>query len=386
MKKKIAILGSTGSIGTQTLDIVNEHRDGFEIVGLTAGKNIDLLERQIRTHKPQIVAVETLELARALASKIADISPAVAVLHGLDGLNAIASLDEIDILVTAVVGTVGLIPTVHALKNGKRIALANKETLVAAGAIIMQMAEQYNAEIIPVDSEHSAIFQCLQGEAYKQIDTIHLTASGGSFRGRSREELVGVTVEQALKHPNWSMGAKITIDSATMMNKGLEVIEAHWLFGVPYDKINVIIHPESIVHSMVEFSDTSVIAQLGVPNMRIPIQYALTYPERVRNQQPRLSLTELAQLRFEQPDYDTFECLKIAYEVGKIGGTAPVVMNAANEVAVQLFLEKRIEFLQIVDIVKQALSKHSVNHNPSLEEIIEIDRLTRVQILNGGDI
>lgn len=386
MKKKIAILGSTGSIGTQTLDIVNEHRDGFEIVGLTAGKNIDLLERQIRTHKPQIVAVETLELARALASKIADISPTVAVLHGLDGLNAIASLDEIDILVTAVVGTVGLIPTVHALKNGKRIALANKETLVAAGAIIMQMAEQYNAEIIPVDSEHSAIFQCLQGEAYKQIDTIHLTASGGSFRGRSREELVGVTVEQALKHPNWSMGAKITIDSATMMNKGLEVIEAHWLFGVPYDKINVIIHPESIVHSMVEFSDTSVIAQLGVPNMRIPIQYALTYPERVRNQQPRLSLTELAQLRFEQPDYDTFECLKIAYEVGKIGGTAPVVMNAANEVAVQLFLEKRIEFLQIVDIVKQALSKHSVNHNPSLEEIIEIDRLTRVQILNGGDV
>jgi len=385
MKKKIAILGSTGSIGTQTIDIIKEHVDKFQVIGLAAGSNITLIEKQIRELKPIVVSVADEANAKDLEWRIADLSPKVEVLYGEPGLNAIASLTEIDILVTAVVGTVGLLPTVNAIKNGTKIALANKETLVAAGSLIMKLAESYNADIIPVDSEHSAIFQCLQGENNNNISRIHLTASGGTFRGKKKHELHGVTVEQALKHPNWSMGAKITIDSATLMNKGLEVIEAHWLFNVNYDKINVIVHPESIIHSMVEFNDTSIIAQLGLPNMRIPIQYALTYPERILNKQPRLDFAELASLHFEKPDLETFECLKIAFEAGSTGGTAPVVMNAANEIAVQLFLQKRIDFLQIEHIIKEMLSRHTVIYNPTLDEIIDADRWTRMQILNGGE-
>jgi 1-deoxy-D-xylulose-5-phosphate reductoisomerase len=385
MKTKIAILGSTGSIGTQTIDIIKEHADKFQVIGLAAGMNITLIETQIRELKPIVVSVADETIAKDLEWRIADISPKVEVLYGETGLNAIASLTEIDILVTAVVGVIGLLPTINAIKNGKKIALANKETLVAAGSLIMKLAESYKADIIPVDSEHSAIFQCLQGENKNNISQIHLTASGGTFRGKKKHELHGVTVEQALKHPNWSMGAKITVDSATLMNKGLEVIEARWLFNVNYDKINVIVHPESIIHSMVEFNDTSIIAQLGLPNMRIPIQYALAYPERILNKQPRLDFTELASIHFERPDLETFECLKIAFEAGAIGGTAPVVMNAANEIAVQLFLQKRIDFLQIEHIIKEMLSRHSVVYNPTLDEIINADRWTRMQILNGGE-
>ncbi|OEH85850.1 1-deoxy-D-xylulose-5-phosphate reductoisomerase [Desulfuribacillus stibiiarsenatis] len=385
MKKKIAIIGSTGSIGTQTIDIVREHIEHFEVVGLAAGTNLEILEAQIREVKPRIVSVANIQLAKELKERIKDIQQPIEIVYGIDGLNAVATIDEADVVVTAVVGIMGLLPTINAIKKGKKIALANKETLVAAGSLVMNLAKQYQAEIIPVDSEHSAIFQCLQGESVKSVESIILTASGGSFRGKKKEELKGVTVTQALNHPNWSMGAKITIDSATLMNKGLEVIEAHWLFGIPYDKIKVVVHPESIIHSMVEFEDTSIIAQLGLPNMRIPIQYALAYPKRIINRQPKLDLTKISKLNFENPDIETFQCLQIAYEAGRIGGTAPVVMNAANEVAVQLFLQERIEFLEIEHIIKEMLSRHSVIQHPSLEQIIDVDDWTRKQILTGGE-
>ncbi|OEF98638.1 1-deoxy-D-xylulose-5-phosphate reductoisomerase [Desulfuribacillus alkaliarsenatis] len=384
--KKIAILGSTGSIGTQTIDIVKEQKHAYKVIGLAAGKNLEVLEQQIRELKPQIVSVENELLAKELAIRIDDVRPRVEILYGATGLITIAALKDVDILVTAVVGTLGLLPTITAIKNGTTIALANKETLVAAGSIVMDLAKQYNTKIIPVDSEHSAIFQCLQGEDMSSIKNLHVTASGGTFRGKKKTDLIGVTVEEALKHPNWSMGAKITIDSATLMNKGLEVIEAHWLFNIDYDNIKVVVHPESIIHSMVEFVDTSVIAQLGTPNMRVPIQYALSYPNRLINQQKQLDLIELGKLHFEKPDTETFQCLNIAYEAGRTGGTAPAVMNAANEVAVQLFLEKRIEFLQIEHIIREILLRHTVKQNPTLEEVIEADLWAREQILNGGEI
>lgn len=386
MKKKIAILGSTGSIGTQTLDIIREHHDKFKIIGLAAGYNLDLIEEQIREFSPALVSVATPELIKELELRLADLPNKPELLHGIAGMNQIAGLSGLDMLITAVVGAQGLLPTMTAIQAGTNIGLANKETLVAAGSIVMQEAKRCGVDIIPVDSEHSAIFQCLQGEDYHKISKIHLTASGGSFRGKQKSDLANVTVAEALKHPNWTMGSKITIDSATLMNKGLEVIEAHWLFDVAYDDINVVVHPESIIHSMVEFTDSSIIAQLGLPNMRIPIQYALAYPERIPSKQNRLDFFQLGQMNFARPDFDTFGCLQLAFDAGREGGTAPAVMNAANEVAVQMFLENKIKFLQIEEIISRILDRHEVIYQPSLDEILEADRWARNEINNGGVI
>jgi 1-deoxy-D-xylulose-5-phosphate reductoisomerase len=369
--KKIAVLGSTGSIGTQTLEVVRENND-LEVVGLAAGSNIELLEKQIREFKPAFVAVREENKAKELSEKIKD--TATKVVSGMDGLIEIATIKEADIIVTAVVGMIGIKPTVAAIKAGKDIALANKETLVTAGHIIMPMAKEYGVKILPVDSEHSAIFQSLNGENPKQICKILLTASGGPFRGRKIEELAKVKLEDALKHPNWAMGRKITIDSSTLVNKGLEVIEAKWLFGVSMDMVQVVVQPQSIIHSMVEFVDGGIIAQLGTPDMKLPIQYALLYPERRTMSGERVNFAKLGSISFEDPDMDTFRGLKLAYKAGNIGGSMPTVFNAANERAVSKFLNREIEYLDIVDTIEKCMDAHKLVDNPSVDQIIDIEK------------
>ncbi|MGL5315938.1 MAG: 1-deoxy-D-xylulose-5-phosphate reductoisomerase, partial [Peptostreptococcaceae bacterium] len=352
--KRISILGSTGSIGKQTLDVVRQHKDKFEVVAISANSSVDLLLEQIKEFKPKYVAVYDEVSALKLKSMIpTDIK--IEVLSGMEGLKTISSLDEMDVLLTAIVGMIGLVPTLEAIKKGKDIALANKETLVCAGSLVMNEAKKHGVSILPVDSEHSAIFQCLNGEKTKEIEKIILTASGGPFRGKTKEDLLSVTKNQALKHPNWSMGRKISIDSSTLMNKGLEVIEAKWLFGVEHDQIDVVVHPQSIIHSMVQFIDSSVIAQLGCPDMRLPIQYALSYPDRIECDFERLDLAKIATLTFEEPDMDTFPCLKLAYDTLKMGGTYSAVLNSANEVLVNEFLEDKIGFYDIPYYIEKTL-------------------------------
>jgi 1-deoxy-D-xylulose-5-phosphate reductoisomerase len=372
--KKISILGSTGSIGTQTLDIVAHAPELFKVVGLSAGSNVDLLIEQARQFKPAIVCLGSKELADAARLHVPS---GTRVVYGEEGLIETASHTDADIVVTAIVGSRGLPATLAAINAGKTIGLANKETLVTAGHLVMERAKQRGVAILPIDSEHSAIFQCLNGEKRESIKQITLTASGGSFRDRSREQLEGVTVTEALNHPNWSMGAKITIDSATMVNKGLEVIEAKWLFGVTYDQIDVIIHPESIIHSYVEFSDHSVIAQMGLPDMRVPIQYALTYPDRVATPTNRLNLAEIGKLHFREMDFVRFPLLRLAFDSGRLGGSAPAVFNAANEIAVARFLNGEVNFLDIERIVESTVSRHDVTEINDLQTIAEVDSWAR---------
>lgn len=377
--KKAAILGSTGSIGTQTLEIARTNKD-IKITALAAGSNIALLEEQIREFRPKLAAVWDEEKAAQLKDRVRDLD--VKVVSGMDGLLEAASEPESDILVTAIVGMIGILPTIEAIKAGKDIALANKETLVTAGHIIMPLAREKGVSILPVDSEHSAIFQSLQGGQEKSLHKILLTASGGPFRGRKREELTDIQVEDALKHPNWAMGRKITIDSSTMVNKGLEVIEAKWLFGVSVDQIQVVVQPQSIIHSMVEYEDGAVIAQLGTPDMKLPIQYALYYPERRYLPGDRLDFTTLSQITFEQPDMDTFYGLKLAYEAGRTGGSLPTVFNAANERAVALFLDRRIGYLQIPEIIQACMEAHRNIAVPTAEEILKTEQETYEFIKN----
>ena len=367
--KYIAILGSTGSIGTQTLEVVRAQQD-IKVTALSAGDNIDLLERQIREFKPVLAAVKTEEKAKELALRISDLD--IPVLFGMDGLMAVACEEKAEVLVTAIVGMLGIRPTIAAIEAGKDIALANKETLVTAGHIIMPLAKKCGVRILPVDSEHSAIFQSLNGEKEhgNKIDKILLTASGGPFRGMTREQLSQVRLEDALKHPNWVMGRKITIDSAKLVNKGLEVMEAKWLFGVNLDQIQVVVHPQSVIHSMVQYEDGAIIAQLGTPDMKLPIQYALYYPERRFLRGMRLDFYKLGQMTFEAPDMDTFEGLKFALEAMRRGGNIPTVFNAANEKAVAMFLERRIAFLDIPDIIASAMEEITYIEHPSVEEIL----------------
>lgn len=367
--KYIAILGSTGSIGTQTLEVVRAQQD-IKVTALSAGDNIDLLEQQIREFKPVLAAVKTEEKAKELALRISDLD--IPVLSGMDGLMAVACEEKAEVLVTAIVGMLGIRPTITAIEAGKDIALANKETLVTAGHIIMPLAKKCGVRILPVDSEHSAIFQSLNGEKEhgNKIDKILLTASGGPFRGMTREQLSQVRLEDALKHPNWVMGRKITIDSATLVNKGLEVMEAKWLFDVELDQIQVVVHPQSVIHSMVQYEDGAIIAQLGTPDMKLPIQYALYYPERRFLRGIRLDFYKLGQMTFEAPDMDTFEGLKFALEAMRRGGNIPTVFNAANEKAVAMFLERRIAFLDIPDIIASAMEEITYIEHPSVEEIL----------------
>ncbi|MEJ9210982.1 1-deoxy-D-xylulose-5-phosphate reductoisomerase [Bacillus smithii] len=372
--KNISLLGATGSIGRQTLDIIRQHSDYFQLSSFSAGRNIEETRKIIKEFSPKLVSVMEKDDALRLKGEF----PFVQFVYGEKGLTETALFSESDTVVNAVMGSVGLIPTLEAIKAGKTIALANKETLVTAGHLVMRAAQKHHVDILPVDSEHSAIFQCLQGENSQNVARLILTASGGSFRDRTREELRYVTREEALNHPNWSMGAKITIDSATMMNKGLEVIEAHWLFQMPYEQIDVILHRESIIHSMVEYQDHSVIAQLGTPDMRVPIQYALTYPERLPLPvTKRLNLAAIGSLHFEEVDFDRFRCLAFAYEAGKAGGSMPTVLNAANEVAVKAFLDGKISFLKIEELIGKALEWHTLIKDPDLESIQCIDRETR---------
>ncbi|MBB3109428.1 1-deoxy-D-xylulose-5-phosphate reductoisomerase [Paenibacillus phyllosphaerae] len=372
--KKLTILGSTGSIGTQTLDVVAHQPEQYEVQGLAAGNNVKLLIEQANRFQPKAVCLSTSELAAEAAPHL----PAgTKVLHGEEGLIELAAAGDADTVVTAIVGSRGLKATLAAIDAGKQIGLANKETLVTAGHLVMNRAREKGVSILPIDSEHSAIFQCLNGENRRDIKGITLTASGGSFRDRTREELAGVTVEQALNHPNWSMGAKITIDSATMANKGLEVIEAHWLFGLPYDRIGVLIHPESIIHSYVEFVDHSIIAQLGLPDMRVPIQYALSYPDRYVTPTESLNLAAIGRLNFREMDFDRYPCLRMAYESGRAGLSAPTVFNASNEVAVARFLQGQIEFLDIERVIETVLTKHQLTELHDVEAITEIDAWAR---------
>lgn len=378
MLKKISLLGATGSIGLQTLDIIKHHHERYSLVAMSVGQNIERALHIIGEFLPKLVCVQSEEGYRELKNRIPQ---GVELVYGQEGLLAVATFSEADILVNAVIGSIGLGPTLAAIEQKKTIAIANKETLVTAGHLVMELARKNGVPILPVDSEHSAIFQCLQGEDRLAVKKLILTASGGSFRNKKREELRDVTVEDALKHPNWSMGAKITIDSATMMNKGLEVIEAHWLFGIPYEQIEVLLHRESIVHSMVEFSDSSVIAQLGTPDMRVPIQYALTFPRRLEfPSEERLKLWEIGTLHFDKMDEERYPCIRYAFEAGKIGGTMPTVLNAANEVAVAAFLNREITFLDIETYIEKALSDHEVIATPTLEDILSVDQMTRERV------
>lgn len=370
--KKIAILGSTGSIGTQTLDVVRAHSDELEVVALAAGSNKERLKEQIREFHPELVSLSDERKAQELKEELA--GEAVEVVCGMDGLIEVVGIDSADVVVTAVVGMMGILPTMEAIRKGKDIALANKETLVTAGHLIIPMAREYGVSILPVDSEHSAIFQCLQGEPKKALDKILLTASGGPFRGKSAEFLETVTLEDALNHPNWSMGPKITIDSSTMVNKGLEVMEAKWLFGVDYSQIEVVIQPQSIIHSMVQYIDGAVIAQLGTPDMRVPIEYALFYPERRSLPGDRLDFSKLSQITFEKPDYKVFRGLSLAIEAGKTGGTMPTVFNAANERAVAKFLKGEIKYTDIVRSIEKCMDAHKVSAHPDLEEILATEQ------------
>ncbi|WP_089973230.1 1-deoxy-D-xylulose-5-phosphate reductoisomerase [Lihuaxuella thermophila] len=374
MAEKVIILGSTGSIGRSTCEVIAQHPDEFQVVALAAGSNVEEMIRQVKQFKPKLVSMATQEAAEAVQREA---GTNVKVLWGEEGLLEVATHPEGTFVMSALVGSRGLPPTLAAIRAGKKIGLANKETLVTAGHIVTQAAQEANVPVIPVDSEHSAIFQCLNGERRQDVRRIILTASGGAFRDWSRDQLREATVEKALQHPNWSMGAKVTIDSATLMNKGLEVIEAHWLFQLPYEQIDVIIHPQSIIHSMVEFVDGAVMAQLGTPDMKVPIQYSLTFPKRLPLRTPALDLIALSRLDFRAPDLQRFPCLKMAYEAGRSGGTMPTVLNAANEVAVECFLKGKLSFLSIEEIVERALSTHNPVQNPTLEEIEEADQWAR---------
>ena len=371
--KKIAILGSTGSIGTQTLEIVRDNPD-LQVTGLAAGANIELLERQVREFRPRLVSLQSEADCEELKTRLADME--VQVIPGMEGLLAIAQMEESEILVTAIVGMIGIRPTIAAINRKKDIALANKETLVTAGHIIMPLAAKMGVSILPVDSEHSAIFQSMQGENRDRVSRLLITASGGPFRGRTRQELETVRLEDALKHPNWSMGHKITIDSATLVNKGLEVMEAKWLFDVELDRIQVVVHPQSIIHSMVEYVDGGIMAQLGVPDMKLPIQYALFYPDRRPMAGKRVDFYELGSITFERPDMNTFTGLKLALRAAAEGGSVPTVFNAANEKAVSLFLNRKIRFLQIPEIIEMCMDAHKKKENPDVEEILSAERET----------
>lgn len=368
--RHLAILGSTGSIGTQTLEVVDNNED-MKVVSLAAGSNIDLVEQQIRKYHPEVVCIYQEDKARELARRVTD--ETVSVLYGMDGLIACATAASADVVVAAVVGMIGIRPVIEAIRCGKDIAFANKETLVTAGHIIMPMIRKYQVLLTPVDSEHAAIFQCLNGEHHGEIAKILLTASGGPFRGRKKKELASVTVEDALRHPNWTMGRKITIDSSTMVNKGLEVMEARWLFDVDYDHIQVVIQPQSVIHSMVEFVDGAVMAQLGTPDMKLPIQYALTYPQRRNLPGERLDFSKLTDITFEKPDPDTFRGLSLAYQAGREGGSMPTVFNAANEKAVAMFLNREIGYPDIPRIIEEAMMDHRKIADPSLEEILAVE-------------
>lgn len=362
----ISILGSTGSIGTQALEIIRSN-PGFKVKALSCNSNIEILEKQIEEFKPEAVAVFDEKKADLLKT-------GVPVYKGLAGLVKIATMQDADLILNSLVGSIGVLPTVKAAQHFKNIALANKETLVAAGSVVMDIVKKNGIKLMPIDSEHSAIFQCLNGENLSEANKITITCSGGAFKNKTKEELENVKAADALKHPTWNMGAKITIDCATLMNKGFEVIEAHWLYNMPYEKIDVVLHPQSIVHSLVEFQDRSVIAQLGMPSMKIPIQYALSYPKRLKNEGlPRLNLTEIKSLEFKEPDVERFPCLKYAYKAGMAGGTLPTVMNAANEVAVKFFLQDKIKFLDIPRIIKEEIDAHNTIKNPELDEILSID-------------
>ena len=380
--KRISILGVTGSIGTQTLDVLRFHKEDFELVGITANRNIELTMDIIKEFSPKYVAINHEESYKKLVDLVKSEGLKCEVICGMEGLVKVATLDEIDIVVTSVVGMIGLKPTVEAIRKGKDIALANKETLVVAGELVMREAKENGVKILPVDSEHSAIFQSLQGNAHNKIDKILLTASGGPFRGFTIEDLKSVTPERALKHPKWNMGQKISIDSASLMNKGLEVIEAHFLFDKDYDNIEVVVHPQSIIHSMVEYKDASIIAQMGTPDMRLPIQYALNYPERNEMIAKPLNFYEVGSLTFEKPDLETFKCLKFAYEAGRIGGLAPTILNGANEEAVALLLEEKIKFLQISEIIEECMIVFKDNYYDelTLENIVELDEKVKKYI------
>lgn len=375
--KQIAILGSTGSIGTQTLEVVRENGD-IQVLAMAAGNNITLLEQQIREFHPKLVAVWSEEKAKELRDRIKDAKTEV--MWGMDGLIAVSVYKDVEILVTAIVGMIGIRPTIEAIKAGKHIALANKETLVTAGHIIMPLAKEYGVSILPVDSEHSAIFQSLHGNEHKSIHKILLTASGGPFRGKKEEDLLNIKVEDALKHPNWTMGQKITIDSSTMINKGLEVIEAKWLFDVDVDQVQVVVQPQSIIHSMVEYVDGAIMAELGTPDMKLPIQYALYYPERRYLPGDRLDFWSLGKIDFEKPDMKTFYGLELAYEAGRKGGSLPTVFNAANELAVSKFLNREIKYLEIMEIVEDCMRAHRNIENPTLQQILDTEKATYERI------
>jgi len=381
--KKIAILGSTGSIGQQTLEVVEELTGQFKVVALTANSSVEILAKQINKFKPKYAVLMNDSLLNELKYKLSYTKTQI--LTGLEGLIKVATLDEVDLLVNAVVGAIGVKPTLAAIRAGKDIALANKETLVTAGAIVMKEVQENNVKILPIDSEHNAIFQALQGEDRTGVKKIILTASGGPFRTISADKLAEVTVEEALNHPNWDMGGKITIDSATLMNKGLEVIEAKWLFDLDYDQIDVVVHPQSIIHSLVEYKDHSILAELGLPDMKVPIQYALTYPRRNSNNLESLNLAKVGELNFEEPRKDLFPCLNYAYEAGRRGGTMPAVLNAANEIAVSKFLDGKIKFMDIPKLIKRVMSAHEVVDNPTLDQIIEADTWARTEAQKEGE-
>ncbi|MCL6493971.1 MAG: 1-deoxy-D-xylulose-5-phosphate reductoisomerase [Ignavibacterium sp.] len=377
--KKVLILGSTGSIGVNALNVIRKFPDRFSVAGLTANSNISVLSEQIKEFKPQFVVIKDKSKAKELSEIV---NQNVEIISSENALVEAAQKYDYDILIGAIVGFAGLTPTIEAIKRGKRIALANKETLVVAGEIVTRLVAENGAEIIPVDSEHSAIYQCLVGENLNEVEKLILTASGGPFLNKEKSFFDNATVNEALNHPNWKMGSKITIDSATMMNKGLEVIEAHWLFGLPVEKIDVVIHPQSIIHSMVQFVDGSIKAQLGIPDMKLPIQYALTFPERLSNNFERTNLPLINNLTFFEPDFDKFECLKLAYLALQTGGTAPCILNAANEIAVDKFLKGFIRFSEIPKLINKALDKIENHSNPDIETIIECDKLTREFINN----
>ncbi len=379
MAKALSLLGSTGSIGTQTLDIVAQYPDQFRVVGMSAGRNVELFSQQIRQFRPEIVAIQDQSKLAELKAAIADLSPQPIILVGDAGAVEVAKYGDAEVVVTGIVGCAGLLPTIAAIESGKDIALANKETLIAGGPVVLPLIKQHNVKILPADSEHSAIFQCLQGVPTGGLRRVILTASGGAFRDWDVADLPKVTINDALKHPNWSMGRKITVDSATMMNKGLEVIEAHYLFGVDYDHIDIVIHPQSIIHSLIELQDSSVIAQLGWPDMRLPILYALSYPERLTTDWPRLDLVKSGDLTFRDPDHAKYPAINLAYAAGREGGCMPAVFNAANEQAVALFLDEKIHFLDITKRIEAACEKYSGQNTntPGLEDILEADRWAR---------
>ncbi|GAB4372746.1 MAG: 1-deoxy-D-xylulose-5-phosphate reductoisomerase [Elainellaceae cyanobacterium] len=387
--KAITLLGSTGSIGTQTLDIVHQYPDQFRIVGLAARSNVTLLAQQIRQFRPQIAAICDQSQLSQLQEAIADLDPQPILLSGEQGVAEVAAYGDAEAVVTGIVGCAGLLPTLAAIKAGKDIALANKETLIAGGPVVLPLVQQYGVKLLPADSEHSAIFQCLQGVPAGGLRRILLTASGGSFRDWPVEKLASVSVADALKHPNWSMGRKITIDSATLMNKGLEVIEAHFLFGLDYDYIDIVIHPQSIIHSLIELQDTSMLAQLGWADMRLPLLYALSYPERIYTDWERLDLVKAGSLTFREPDHQKYPCMQLAYAAGRAGGTMPAVLNAANEQAVALFLEEKIQFLDIPRLIETVCDRHHTHNlsSPALDDILEADRWARQEVLSiSGEV